>query len=324
MRPDTIVQTARAETISVLSLNNYAFSAIGSKSVSWKVSDQKKSFLRSESFRRGSSDKCATRDQPTWNNCRKMAPGSAKRRRMTPRLCSPISIPTSTFSVSSGSNKTIQSESGSSEKGREIFRKKAKNRLRFMLPSKFSNFNSTDLEHSKASHRPPTKKNTFSETATKIVTADSERRRIYFINGVKSTSYRRPSVQFTDDDTASVLSKFSSERRFSEPILPSLAVGNGGPKFAVAVGSLSASTSAPATIASNDEESVKEAEKNSAGYLIRDWKSDILSRYSANQPWIPKFRTNRYFPKHRNLQDMHCRNPYVVTGCILYNVSSSQ
>lgn len=53
-------------------------------------------------------------------------------------------------------------------------------------------------------------------------------------------------------------------------------------------------------------------------FAHREWRPSALEKYSTEEPWAPKQQTPRYFPKHSNLQDIHCRNPYVVPGSVLY------
>ena len=288
-----------------------------SKSVSWKVSRGSKNRLtRSAPARRKSIHGLTCREQPTWINCKKDCPVSA---RPPTRSHSPRAQSSYSFSIKSNYSLCFVSEDNAelvdTERGREVLRKKAKSQLRFSFPSKFVKFEPSDLKAKALPRKQSGKK--FSASANAKVEGEKTRNRVYFINGVPSRSYRRPSIQFGDVGEPS-----SQSRRFSDPLPPSF-IGQKAhsviSKFSGRASSTAGSLSAPATIASNDELPAPRDVNEEPKYLKRDWKSDILSRYCKTQPWTPKYRTNRYFPKFNNFQDLHCKNPYLIPNGILCN-----
>ena len=286
-----------------------------SKSVSWKVSPrERKTCSPPQRHCRGID--VSPREQPTWMNCKKDRP---VRQRPAPR-------PQSVMTSSSFSNKSyhaifgwnsLRKEALTAQRGREIFRKKAITQLKLNFSSRFVNFDSTDVLRKTKSDKSSTK--TDSVEIVEPIKIPS-----YFINGVSSKAYRRPRKQFSNMPQ---LLPRNLDQKFSESISRTENIDEKSLAFpetllfsSVTSLSSSRSVSAPATIASNDEtlQSTQKAEE--AGYLKRDWKSDILSRYSKARAWTSRYRTNRYFPKQLNLQDVHCQNPYLFPNGLLYGV----
>ena len=285
-----------------------------SKSVTWKISPRER-LIRSVPVIKTRS----RREQPTWSNCKKERPikdhhAIRPTSSMTPSTVSSRSIYKLSLLSTSDATSEVQ-------RGREVFRKKAISHLRHTFPSKFVKFDASDLKtKTKPSSGRSQSAKKYSDAANAVVEAEKSRYRVYIFNGVPSRAYRRPSIQFGDKETPSV--------RRSEPVVSTYigAESNHSPEIPppipVRPSSATPSTSAPATIASNDETIKSKESDEDREYLKRDWKSDILSRYAKAEPWTPKYRTNRYFPKHGNLQDLHCKNPYLIPNGLLYDTNN--
>jgi len=296
-----------------------------SKSVSWKISPRDR-FIRSAPTRK-SDIGISRREQPTWANCKSDRPIASPQ---FTRSNSPMTSSASNFTARSvySINFLTSSENvpvTEIKRGRELLRKKAFSQLKLNFPSKFTKFDSSDLKaKANVSSAKSRKTKTYSETAKEVITFNKSQSRFYMLNGVPSQAYRRPSIQFADQDA--VVSA-NQKRRLSEPALPTYI----GEKESLRPETLSTisgkcspdspSTSAPATIASNDESIKTVTKQEDPEYLKRDWKSDILSRYSVAEPWRSKYRTNRYFPKFNNFQDLHCKNPYLVPNGLLFDTA---
>lgn len=297
-----------------------------SKSVSWKASPRER-IARSSPQRRKRMGSVSRREQPTWDNCKKDRPMKIR----------PISRPPSALT-----SQSVMSSSGASDysiltwnsldnnlaitkkRGREIFRQKAVSQLKVNFPTQYVNFDSSDVLKERKRNSPKSSTDLRPDKTEQIRGTKSP---VYFINGVSSRAYRRPSLQFGE---AQDCLKPTLERKSSEFYLDARDADEKtrqSPElltFPSATGSsLAPSLSAPATIASNDETIRSTHKKDQPDYLKHDWTSDILSRYSKVRPWTSKYRTNRYFPKQLNLQDVHCRNPYLHPNGLLNNIKCS-
>ena len=295
-----------------------------SKSVSWKITPRNR--LICSAPRKKSDQGVTRREQPTWANCKS---DRLITEPLVTRSHSPMASSVSNFSARSiYSIKFLTSTENikKPERGREIFRKKAFSQLRLNFPSKFTKFDPSDLKGrpkvSSAKSLKPSKK--YSDTAKEVIKIEIPRSRFYMFNGVPSRAYRRPSIHLAEKEE---LVASNQKRRFSEPAVPTY-IGEKGSRrpdiSSPTPGKCSPdtpSTSAPATIASNDETVMTETKQENPKYLKRDWKSDILSRYSTAEPWISKYRTSRYFPKYNNFQDLHCKNPYLIPNGLLFDAT---
>ncbi|XP_078484607.1 uncharacterized protein LOC144744261 [Ciona intestinalis] len=319
---------------------------LASKSVTWRVPTRETMRTRSNGRQRVKSA-LATRDQPTWYNCKQLRPavekqGKKKRIKSAPSVIfsdsrrSSYSCYTLPDSQVQSINASTAGEEIVTEQGREVLRRRAKEVLSPILDTKYQNFDVSDLKFvkkSRAASATSLGSGKYSDAATKIIAPQqtNARRRPFFLSGVPSRSYRRPSIQMNMDilsESGTCASMDNIKRRQSVPNLPSQ-IGTShfsGSKYFTRSEKLSstASSTAPATIASNDEPLVVHAARGpEPAYMERDWNSDLLSRYALHRPWLPRYVTTRYFPKHLNMQDIHCRNPYIVPGCILHKSSVS-
>ena len=296
-----------------------------SKSVSWKVSPRDR-LIRSAPVKK--SDRgFSRREQPTWSNCKSDRPITTHSRHVA-RTHSPLTSSTSAFSAKSMYNISFLSSSENlvqPERGREIFRKKAFSQLRLTFPSRFVKFDSSDLKSKvKVLSAKTQKVKRYSEEAKRVIKFEKSQNRFYMFNGVQSRAYRRPSFQFAERNE---LIASNLKRRFSEPVIPTYIGENASqrPEISSSASGKSSpdtpSTSAPATIASNDASVKTTTKQTDPDYLKREWKSDILSRYSVAEPWTSKYRTNRYFPKYSNFQDLHCKNPYLIPNGLLFDTT---
>jgi len=300
------------------------------KVVTWHVSTNE--FLPTNSEKRRSApnrEKLSRREQPTWQNCKQLRQKIPCHRHIrtssagsTARTSSTVSS-RSIASVCTATNSSVD-ESENSERGREVLRRKAKVQLRSLLPTCYREFDSSDLMHQSGQKHNYTMSRGVLRASAKFRDVASARvapkRKTFFINGVHPSAYRRPSVQINNEEsniTALCVVKPPS-RRYSEPTI-SVTAGSAASSHQISTDVAKKTVPAPlsrsvaSTLGTSDSSNSenKNQRKHRPSYLDRDWQSDIMTRYAVEQPWVPKHRTTRYFPKFSNMQDLNCRNPYL-------------